>query len=154
MHGRRDFQFTAAQRKTITAYLSRGGFIFADAICASPQFATAIQRELQAMFPDRSLARIAGEHPLFTPRFGGYDLTRVTLRDPQLRGDSEKLEAKLINAAPVLQGLDIDGRLAFIFSPYDLSCALENAASLECKGYLRSDAAKIGVNVILFALQQ
>jgi hypothetical protein len=35
-----------------------------------------------------------------------------------------------------------------------LSCALENQSSLECKGYTKEDAAKIGVNIVLYALQQ
>ena len=55
--------------------------------------------------------------------------------------------------SPVLEGIEIDGRLAVIFSPFDLSCALENQGSIECKGYLQQDAAKIGLNVILYAMQ-
>jgi len=39
-----------------------------------------------------------------------------------------------------------------IFSPYDLSCALENQASIECRGYVREDAAKIGINCLLYAM--
>jgi hypothetical protein len=41
-----------------------------------------------------------------------------------------------------------------ILSPYDISCALEKGASLDCKGYIPPDAAKIGANVLLYALQQ
>ena len=59
-----------------------------------------------------------------------------------------------VRTAPLLEALEIDGRWAVIFSPYDISCALENHASLECKGYVTADAAKIAVNVLLFALQQ
>ena len=55
---------------------------------------------------------------------------------------------------PLLEGVEIEGRLAVVFSPYDLSCALENQASLECKGYVREDAARIGANILLYALQQ
>jgi hypothetical protein len=31
---------------------------------------------------------------------------------------------------------------------------MENHASLECKGYVKEDAARIALNVILYALQQ
>jgi hypothetical protein len=41
-----------------------------------------------------------------------------------------------------------------MFSPYDLSCALENHESLECAGYTRKDAARIGLNVLLYSLYQ
>ena len=47
-----------------------------------------------------------------------------------------------------------DGRLVVVFSPYDISCAMENAASLECKGYVREDAARLGTNIVMYALQQ
>ena len=41
-----------------------------------------------------------------------------------------------------------------IFSKYDLSCALEKQDSVQCQGYVRDDAARIGLNVILYSLQQ
>ncbi|MGN6135468.1 MAG: DUF4159 domain-containing protein [Aureliella sp.] len=44
--------------------------------------------------------------------------------------------------------------MAVVFSPLDMSCALESRHSLQCRGYLREDAARIGINIILFALQQ
>ena len=50
--------------------------------------------------------------------------------------------------------IDILRNNAVIFSPYDISCALEAGVSMECKGYVREDAAKLGINVLLYALQQ
>ena len=64
------------------------------------------------------------------------------------------MTAKPRQTTPLLEGLEIDGRIAVILSPYDLSCALEKGVSLECKGYIPADAARIGANVLLFALQQ
>jgi hypothetical protein len=46
-----------------------------------------------------------------------------------------------------------DGRVAAVLSPYDLSCAMENAAASQCVGYSKDDASKIAVNVVLYALQ-
>ncbi len=37
---------------------------------------------------------------------------------------------------------------------YDLSCVLEKHDTLACRGYLREDAARIGLNVVLYSLQQ
>lgn len=155
MHGRRAFRFSNAERKALALYLGeRGGFLFVDSICASPKFSESVREELKAIFPDAKLARIPPEHPMFTTEFRGYDLSSVTLRDPKARADGDKLEAKLQKVAPLFEGLEINGRLAVVFSPYDLSCALENNESLECKGYTKTDAARLGVNVILYALQQ
>ncbi len=53
-----------------------------------------------------------------------------------------------------LEGLKIGDRYAVIFSTYDLSCALERQDTMECQGYTRDDAARIGLNVLLYSLQQ
>jgi hypothetical protein len=106
------------------------------------------------MFPGQSLSRIPPEHPIFTRTYRGFDLPKVTLRDPQLRTGDDPLRANLSPVSPVLEGLTIDDRLVVIFSPFDISCAMESGASLECKGYIKEDAARLAVNVILFALQQ
>jgi hypothetical protein len=91
---------------------------------------------------------------MFGPELGGFELQRVMLRDPQIRDENDPLTTKLTPTTPLLEGLEVDGRVAVILSPYDLSCALEKGVSLECKGYIPADAARIGANVLLYALQQ
>ena len=154
MHGRRAFTFTPAERSAIKDYLDRGGFLFADAICASPEFAEALRVELKAIYPEATFARIPPSHPMFTDEFRGFNVQSVQLRDPQLRAEGEALTAKLVKTAPLLEAMEIDGRIAVVLSPYDISCALEKGASLDCKGYITADAARIGANVLLYALQQ
>lgn len=154
MHGRRAFRFSADERTALARYVRRGGFLFADAICASEPFNTAFRSEMKAIFPEAVLERLPANHPLFTTEFRGHELATVTLRDPQARDNGDPLTARRASIAPLLEVLRIDGRIAVVLSPYDLSCALENHASLDCKGYIPSDAAKIAVNVLLFALQQ
>ena len=154
MHGRRAFRFSPAEREALATYLQRGGTLFADAICASPEFSDSFRREMTAIFAGQSLQRIAPEHPLFSRVYRGYELPTVSLRDPQVRREGEPLRSNLKRVSPLLEGLELDGRLAVLFSPYDISCAMENSSSLECHGYIKADAARIAVNVILFALQQ
>ncbi len=154
LHGRRDFRLSVPQRKALAVYLRRGGFLFGDSICASPEFTAAVRREIKAALPEAEFVRVPFDHPLFRRDFGGKDLPTVTLRDPQLRTGNDPLKAKLTKIKPLLEAVEIDGRLAVVFSPYDISCALENHASLECKGYVPQDAASLGVNIVLFALQQ
>jgi hypothetical protein len=154
MHGRRAFHFTAAERSALVIYLDRGGLVFADAICGSKQFADSFRREFALILDGISLQRIPPSHELFSDKFHGYSLNQVTLRDPALRSDGDPLQARLSTVSPFLEGAEVNGRLAVIFSPYDLSCALEYSASLECKGYVKEDAARIGFNVIMYALQQ
>lgn len=156
MHGRRAFRWSGAERQAIKAYLSaeRGGFIFADAICANKEFADSLRAEMKAIYPEATFTRIPPSHPLFSDEFHGYSLKTVEMRDPQIRGEDDPLLTKVVKTTPLLEGLEVEGRLAVILSPYDISCALEKGASLECKGYTTDDAKRLGANVLLYALQQ
>jgi len=161
VHGRNAFSFTAEERKQLRAFLQRGGTIFANAICASKPFADSLRREMQAIYPEEPLKPIPNKNdrtvkidPLLTTAFGGFDLSTVSRRDPQSAGANQPLRAVLRKVAPELEGIKIGEHYAVIFSPYDLSCALEKQDTMECQGYTRQDAARIGLNVILYSLQQ
>lgn len=155
LHGRRSFRFTAAQRTALQTYLQRGGFIFADAICASPQFAESFRNEMKAIFPDNPLAPISADHPMLTQEYRGYDIRSVQVRNRTgATAAGDPLTSKFIRIPAQLEGLEINGRLAVVFSPIDISCAMENTTSLDCQSYDKPDAARIGINVILYALQQ
>jgi len=153
MHGRNSFRLTDAERLQLKTYLERGGVLLADAICASTAFTESFRRELAAIFPDRKLERMLPEDPLLGTTYGGFDLRTVTRRDPQ-PGDGGPLQATPRQVPPELEGMKFDNRWGVIFSPFDLSCALERQESLECRGYTRDDAARIGLNVLLYSLQQ
>jgi hypothetical protein len=55
---------------------------------------------------------------------------------------------------PILEGLTVDGRLVAVVSPTDISCALVRGGCLDHKSYSQVDAARIGANVLLYALQR
>jgi hypothetical protein len=57
-------------------------------------------------------------------------------------------------AEPLLEGIELDGRFAVIYSKYDISCALERQAAGNCEGYLPEDAVKLATNVVLYGLLQ
>ncbi|MBO5437848.1 MAG: DUF4159 domain-containing protein, partial [Thermoguttaceae bacterium] len=89
------------------------------------------------------LEEIPLSDPLCTDRLGGFALSEI-------RSRAEK------NADPVpvqLWGIRKNGRWAVVYSPLDLSCALEGHPSAGCVGYSPEDAAKIGINVILYSMQ-
>jgi len=54
---------------------------------------------------------------------------------------------------PKLEALKVGDRYRVIFSPFDISCALESGTSSSCYGYSVDDAAKIAANVLLYSLQ-
>lgn len=152
MHGRTRFSFDPQQRQEIRRYLQRGGFIFADSICSSREFTDAFRREFAAIFPELTWAPIPADHPLWNDEKYGYNLNelKVTLRTPNRDAPGGFTSQKML---PQLEGLTIDNRLAVVFSPHDLSCALENASATQCQGYSRDDALRIGTNVILYRLR-
>ena len=112
------------------------------------------RNEMTAIFPDRKLERIAPDDPMLTPNYGGFDLKVVSRRDPAAPGQGGGMEAAVRKVPPDLEGIKFQDRWGVIFSPYDLSCALEKRDSLECSGYTREDADRIGLNVVLYSLQQ
>jgi hypothetical protein len=126
--------------------------LFADAICGSTEFATAFRREMAAVWPAAPLERIPPEHPLFTTMYSGFDVRTVERRDPQRAGADQPLKTGVRQVEPDLEGIKIGDRYRVIFSKYDLSCALENHASPDCRGYTTADAARLGINVVMYSL--
>jgi hypothetical protein len=154
MHGRHEFRLTDAERSRLREYLERGGTLLADAICASRPFATAFRRELAAAIPGATFQRIPPDDPLFTTAYGGYDIRQVTLRDPQAASEEQPIAARVRQVEPQLEGIQLEGRWAAVFSPYDISCALESHEAIGCRGYTQQDAARIALNVLLYSLNQ
>lgn len=154
MHGRTVFTLTPAERKQLAEFVERGGLLLANSICGSKAFTDSFRREMEAAFLGKHLERIPADDPLLTRAYGGFDLSLVTRRDPQGSEGGGPLKASLRKVPPTLEGIKFGDRWGVIFSPYDLSCALEKHNSLECQGYIREDAARIGLNVLLYSLQQ
>ena len=153
IHGRSDFQFTDAERESLRTYLERGGTILADSVCGNEAFSKSFRDELAQIVPESPLERIPTDARVWTSDFGGFELARVTRREIVGTKPDETLDIREKVGPPDLEGIAIDGKYRLFFSPYDLSCALEKADSIECHGYLRDDAAKIALNLVLYGLQ-
>jgi len=151
MHGRQGFAFPQPARERLRQFFERGGMLLADSVCAAGRFTAAFRAEIAAVLPAHRLEEIPASDPLFTStEYGGFDVREVTLREPA--GGDGPLAARRRRVAPKLEGIRIGDRWAVIFSPYDISCALEKQNSLECTGYDRDDAEKIALNILLYSL--
>ncbi len=151
MQGRFDFKWSEEEREAVRRYLANGGVLFADAICSSGEFTRAFHREISLALPGEAWQRIPASDPIFGDEDGGFELDRVTLNDPQRGNDG--VGSREVKIAPLLEGIRQQGRWVVIFSPYDLSCALQNSNSPDCKGYISEDAYRIGLNVLLHVLR-
>lgn len=148
MHGRRQLTLDDQQREALKNYVEGGNLVLIDAICASPEFADSVRREIEKIFPKR-LEPIAQDDEIWSDKFGGYPLRTVTLRTPDRDKAGGAREEK---TAPKMLGIKVEGRWGLIFSPFDLSCALEHAAANQCAGYSNEDAQRIVANVLIYAL--
>ncbi|HBJ36887.1 MAG TPA: hypothetical protein DDZ51_19445, partial [Planctomycetaceae bacterium] len=64
------------------------------------------------------------------------------------------MEVSRRRGTPLVEVAMVDSVASVFFSPLDLSCALESQNSIQCPGYDTTDAAKVAINLMLYALQQ
>lgn len=152
MHGRGVFQFSQQQRDRLKKHLESGGFLFANAICSNKVFGDSFRAEIEKMFPENPLERIAMDDPLFSDTYGGSKIRTLELRIPELSPE-RRLTTPTRQVEPELYGLRHEDRWIAVFSPNDVSCSLERANSIECRGYTPSSAMQLAVNVLLYSLE-
>lgn len=138
--GQMPFELTPTERQNLRNYLIRGGVLIADACCGRPSFDESFRHELQRVLPNARLERLPEQHRIF--QFP-HHISKVVPR-PAL--------ARRLNAhgkiKPLLYGVTIDGRLAVIYSPYDLSGGWALAQGPYNQGIESTDALGLGVNIL------
>lgn len=153
MHGRYRFNLSPQERDSLRDYLSRGAVLFADSCCGSDQFDRSFRDLMQQLYPDNPMKRIPQEHEIFSEAVG-RKIETLNVRKLITGSATAALQKRTEKIPPVLEGIEIDGRYSVIYSKYDISCALENQASLACDGYLEKDAMQLAINIILYAMLQ
>lgn len=152
MHGRGELQLNESQRDALRKHFDVGGFLICNAICADETFAASFRSEMQTVL-GQPLSPLAPQHAIYSNRYNGFDIRQLSVIDPAMGGSGEMV-VNTRKIAPLIEAGSMNGRVVVAFSPLDMSCALESRHSLQCKGYVREDAARLGINMILFALQQ
>lgn len=150
MHGRKSFAMAPEETDKLKAYLENGGFLFADACCGASQFDESFRR-LVEQITGKPLTRIPPTHEMFHPALG-HDIRQVRRRTLAANAQSGAFETQENAGEPFLEGVEIDGKYAIVYSKYDISCALERQATPNCQGYVGEDAVKLAVDVVLYAL--
>lgn len=152
MHGRKSFELTPAERQQLKLYLQRGGTLLADAVCSSTEFTDSFRREMLRISTNPVLTRLPADNEVFQGEFGGFEISRVKYR-PAFQSQGDRPATKIVEGAAHLEGLEINGRVAVFFSPLDLSCAIESRDSADCPGYVRDDAIRLVMNVLLYSME-
>jgi len=142
--GRFDFELTEAERDALLAHLKRGGFLLVDNCCGPEPFDSSFRTACKKLWPESPLEPLPPDHPIFTGK-PGFDVTTV-----HYGPDVQKVHSEL--KTPQLWGVEIDGRLAVVYSPYALGCGLEGQEFEGCWGLRAEDARRLAANIVLYAL--
>jgi hypothetical protein len=140
--GHRDFAWSAEETALLQRYLKAGGLLLADACCGRKAFDIAFRRAMAKALPDHRLERLPADHPVYHCH---YDVKRVAYT-PRVQEDYGQINA------PELEGVTIDGRLAVIYSRFDLGNGWEQFPHAYSYGLKDESALQIGTNVLVSAV--
>jgi len=137
MTGESDFHFSKKERETLKEYLEGGGFLLASAGCSSGEFDKAFRREVKAAFPEKTLTKIKMDHTIYKTVY-----------------DIEKIETKGYgsSSSTQLEGIEIDGKLAVVYSPQGLNDTSSTEGCCCCGGNEIRNAMQVNMNIIVYAL--
>jgi len=135
MTGEGAFSLTDDERKNLKAYLEKGGFLLASAGCSSKEWSDSFKREMDAVFPERKLAEVSMDHPIFRTV---YDIKRL---------DTKSVDAKLF-------GVSVSGKIVVIFTPDGLNDTSTMHGCCCCGGNEIRNAQKVNANILGYALLQ
>lgn len=151
MHGRNAFQFSERERDNLKKHLLSGGFLFVNSICSSKTFSDSFRNEMKKIIPESELEPIKIDDSLFSKDYGGFKIETLELRIPE-QSPGRKIVAPTRKVVPELYGIKFEDRWVVVFSPNDVSCSLEMANSIECRGYTFESAMQLAVNTLLYSL--
>lgn len=133
--GEGDFALSASERSAMRRYALSGGTLLISSGCSNALWAESMRRELETVFPGTEPARLRPDHELFHIVFDVADL--VTTK----------------GGAGELWGIEVDGRLAVVYSPHGLNDTDSAGGSCCCCGGNEIRQAKfINANLVAYAL--
>ncbi|QDT54037.1 hypothetical protein Pan44_20640 [Caulifigura coniformis] len=133
--GEGKFALTEAQRLNLRNYLENGGFIIASAGCSNEDWHNSFRAEIEKTFADAPLKTLDPSHAVFHTVYDIHEL--------RLKGSRRAH----------LEGLEIDGRIALIFSPDGLNdTGKAGPKCCCCGGNEVQNARQVNVNLLAYTL--
>lgn len=143
MTGHYDFEFTDEEIDNLRDYLHRGGVVLASAAAGLRPFDVAFRREMRRVLPEHDLIRLPPSHPIFES--GWNPLLEVEYTDATLQDDPTMQH-------PRFYGAFIDGRLAVIYTPFDLFTGVNREPNAYSKGLVPDDALRVAINAMAYVM--
>ncbi len=135
MTGEGDFRLLQSERDNLAKYLSGGGFLLASAGCSSKEWDDAFRRELRTLLPGADLKAIPPEHPLFHTVF-----------------QIERLDLTHSSGTASLEGLEVNGRMACVYSRHGLNDTQHSSGCCCCGGNEIRNSMEVNVNIVAYTL--
>jgi hypothetical protein len=132
------------ERERLRTYLLNGGMIIFNAGMGSKPFYDSARREMQAMFPEAPVQRLAPDHPIF---HSYYDLDSVEYR-------KGVREAGYQGNDPWFDGVTIDCRTVAVISRWGMDIGWDAMEGESLLGYSVESAQKLGINLLSYATAQ
>jgi hypothetical protein len=134
--------FTEIEAANLARFLQKGGTLIAEACCGRTEFDDSFRRLAGKLFEGKNLVRLPLENELFKKPFD--------IRTVDFRTSAQKRYPGV--TSPPLEGLEIDGRVALIYSPVSFGCGLDGHPCHSCVGYTPESSFNIAVNLIIYSL--
>jgi hypothetical protein len=140
--GHEDFKLTDDEVNNLRRYLAAGGVLVGNACCGRKSFDEAFRREIARVMPDRKLQRVPLDHPIYKSVF---PIQKVEYT-PLAQHDNPGLDR------PTLEGIAIDNQLRVIYSPFGFVNGWSGAPNPYAREYATSDALRLGINILMYAM--
>jgi len=139
-----DFQLTPEEVTALRKFLNNGGVLLAEAGEGRPSFNKAFREEMAKVLPGKPLQPLAARHDIFT--------RPIAIPSVQARPALSVKKGNQAQVAPELYGIELNGSLAVIYAPHDLSAGWEKALAPYALGYESHDATSLGLNILYYAI--
>ncbi len=143
--GHEYFTLRKGEAEQLKKYLENGGFLLAEACCGRKGFDLSFRQLMGTIFPGAPLKAIPQNNAVFR---SPNDVTRVGVT-PMLQQD---LGSAVI--PPRLEGVEVSGHVAVIYSPFGMAGGWEMSQSPYAKGYDDASSQRLGQNILMYVVTQ
>ncbi len=143
--GHEHFTLKKSEAAELKKYLENGGFLLAEACCGRKGFDLAFRNIMAALFPGSPLKVISQDNAIFhMPN----DVEKV--------GVTPVLQQALGMAVtrPKLEGVEVNGHVAVVYSPYGMAGGWEMSQSPYARGYDDVSSQRLGQNILMYSVTQ
>lgn len=141
--GHRLVEFNHAEKQNFENYVNNGGFVFVDDCNHDIDgvFARTFEAQMADIFGKQALKKIPNNHAIYSSffKFDGPPDTGL-----ELNGWGDDL------VHDYLKAIEIDGRIAVLYSNKDLGCEWDY--DFRNKRFLAEDNTKFAVNIVVYAM--